>query len=495
MSIQLISNKMPQSKTFNNDKNKKKQMNKTLEGVLINNHVKDTNYNDANFEKICDTLFISNNIEKTTDNPIDKKETSFDMKKALLPVFLSAGVASGGALGLSMVMKKASKTLFNAKTFEQLPDLALNMNIRQEPQFAVYRMLRDPSFKNIMAGVAVFVFSGLTIVAKNTVDALKEIWVKKQSADIERDLQEKLIEVETNSFSGKLKVINNLLVNTTNYFKKSFNIEESSKNQQSFGASEESKKNENKDKSKSAMYKLGAAFSLVALAVAGKVTFSSIRKTVKEANDFANGYTQKVIDAIEKMVSSKEKPSVEKLSELFESISAKPEYIKDTLKKINVSDDEISKVIENTEKVKKTIFADAPTALGGIPKKIQYYCYLDEDRGHLYNWLLNPENKFTKYLFLSFTAVSCVGYLFNQAMDAMKQVAVIKENAKTEYGLKKKLVDVEVENFKSKKQSAIDLLIQNFEYQKAKGKSKEELMQLAENILVEIKNGPPYVYT
>ena len=139
-------------------------MNKTLEGVLINNHVKDTNYNDANFEKICDTLFISNNIEKAIDNPIDKKETSFNMKKALLPVFLSAGVASGGALGLSMVMKKASKSIFNAKTFEQLPDLALNMNIKQEPQFAVYRMLRDPSFKNIMAGVAVFVFSAIALI-------------------------------------------------------------------------------------------------------------------------------------------------------------------------------------------------------------------------------------------------------------------------------------------------------------------------------------------
>ena len=43
--------------------------------------------------------------------------------------------------------------------------------------------------------------------------------------------------------------------------------------------------------------------------------------------------------------------------------------------------------------------------------------------------------------------------------------------------------------------SAIHPMVENFDYQRKQGKSKEELKELAENILIEIKNGPPYVYS
>jgi hypothetical protein len=133
--------------------------------------------------------------------------------------------------------------------------------------------------------------------------------------------------------------------------------------------------------------------------------------------------------------------------------------------------------------------------LGGIPKKIQYYCYLDEDRGHLYNWVINPENKFTKYIFLSFATISSVGYIFKQAIDAVKTVTVARENSKTERDLKKRLVEVEIENFKAKKNSAIEPLMESFDQKIKDGKNKEEIKKYAENILFEIKNGPPYVYS
>ena len=97
---------------------------------------------------------------------------------------------------------------------------------------------------------------------------------------------------------------------------------------------------------------------------------------------------------------------------------------------------------------------------------------------------------------MSFTLSSAIGYIFTQAMEAIKNVTVMNENAKTELGLRKRLVDVEVRNFQAKKESAIKPLIENFSQQTQAGeKSKEELKQLADNILTEIKNGPPYVYT
>ena len=114
----------------------------------------------------------------------------------------------------------------------------------------------------------------------------------------------------------------------------------------------------------------------------------------------------------------------------------------------------------------------------------------------MYNWILNPENKFTKYIFLAFTLYGSLGYIFKQALDAIKETAVLKENAKTELNLRKRLVEVEINNFKSKKESAVNPLVESFNKQSLSGqKSKEELKQIADNILTEIKNGPPYVYT
>ena len=81
-------------------------------------------------------------------------------------------------------------------------------------------------------------------------------------------------------------------------------------------------------------------------------------------------------------------------------------------------------------------------------------------------------------------------------MDAVKEATVMNENAKTELDLRKRLVDVEIANFRAKKESAIKPLVDNFSMQAANGaKTKEELKQLADNILMETKNGPPYVYT
>ena len=79
--------------------------------------------------------------------------------------------------------------------------------------------------------------------------------------------------------------------------------------------------------------------------------------------------------------------------------------------------------------------------------------------------------------------------------DAVKEVQVKKYNAQTEISLQKRLVSTELRNFKSKKDAAIQPLVDEFYKQVDEGKSKEQLKTMAENILLEIKNGPPYVYS
>ena len=199
---------------------KNKNNSATLKGVLINNHVKNQE-NTTSFDEIKNSLLIyesSDNFKKQQDVENIKSENGFDIVNAMKPVVAATGIISAGCFMLSAIFQKSSNSLLNSKSFEQLPDLAVNMNIKEEPQFAIYRAIRDPNFKNILGATAIFLMSGITIASKNFVDGAKEVWVKKQKADIERDLQENLIEVEKDAFSGKLNVVNEILEENVRYF-------------------------------------------------------------------------------------------------------------------------------------------------------------------------------------------------------------------------------------------------------------------------------------
>ena len=508
MKIEAIKNSQAKAKKKQQKKaDKPDAMNKTLQGVLINNHMRtpssDCNYS---FNDIQDSLLIceTNGYYKGNCITKDENESSFDIKKAIIPTLAGTALIVGGCFGLSAILKKSSNNLLNTKNFEQLPDLAINMNIKEEPQFAIYRAIRDPNSKNILGATAVFLMSGITIACKNFVEGAKEIWLKKQSADVEKNLQEKLIEVETNSFSGKLKVVNDLMNKNMKYFDSILNTRKEPivppifSGFTSFKGQNDEQTNTVKKEpkiNKNIKYIALVGGVLVGAIALGKMSITNLRKTAENANKFANNYTERTIDAIEKISAKADANDIPKLTEFFKSICAKPDYIKQVTAKYNLADDVVQGIINSVEESRKTIFADAPVALGGIPKKVQYYCYIDENRGHLYNWILNPENKFTKYIFGAFTTSSAIGYLFKQGMDAAKEVTVMKENAKTELDLRKRLVDVEIQNFKSKKESAIMPLVENFTKQANEGsKTKQELKQLADNILMETKNGPPYVY-
>ena len=61
--------------------------------------------------------------------------------------------------------------------------------------------------------------------------------------------------------------------------------------------------------------------------------------------------------------------------------------------------------------------------------------------------------------------------------------------------MQRRLVNVELNNFESKKRSVIEPMIDEFKVMAMQGKDKTELKTRAENILYEIKNGPPFVYS
>jgi hypothetical protein len=292
MNAALIS-KMKIQKPKPKEKAKDPPINSTLQGVLVNTHLREPN-KPVEFDEIADSLMISTSSKQVEKYEPKEKESSFDVKKAIKPLLIGTAAAFLGVGALSLVVRKGSKALLNTQSFEQLPDLALNMNIKQEPQFATYRMLRDPSFKNILGAGAVFLFSGLTAVAKNFVDGAKDIWVKKQEADVERDLQENLIEVETSVFSGKLKTVNEMLSGSINYFKNTLNGNKQNEDLK-FKGKNKGVENENKPKAKEKnpylFWGLTAGVVLGAIAI-GKLSFSNLKKPYLMQTISTKKYTQ-----------------------------------------------------------------------------------------------------------------------------------------------------------------------------------------------------------
>ena len=480
--------------------NKKTAEVNTIQGILLNNHIKDKKQEDFDsFENISRQLLIPENYEPEKKEQPDKIKNSFDVKKALRPLAIATGISLGTIVTLSFFMKSYSKIMANKAGLVMPGDLARNINIVEEPHFAMYRALRDPNAKNILGLIGVGIMTATTVCAKNFVDGTKEIWIKKQNCDIEHDLQKNLIDVEAEAFSKKLKIVNNLLTDTTSYFKsvlgKNGDKDTNFKSFLNFKGKEKNEENEENKKSNTKLILgiIAATGGLVGLCFG---LYKNFQKTAVNLDSFYKKFEDKKIRIeIENAVNEVDKKNaIEKLIAILKTINAKEQTMKDNLSKIkDITPDEIKSAVEEVKKAQ--IYAQAPEALGGISKKIQYYCYINEERGHLYNWILNPENDFNKYLFLSFCAISSTGYILRTVADAIKNVIVGRENSKSELNLRKQLVQVEVDNFKTKKMSAINPMLENFRYQAQKGKSKEELKELAENILTEIKNGPPYVYS
>ena len=132
---------------------------------------------------------------------------------------------------------------------------------------------------------------------------------------------------------------------------------------------------------------------------------------------------------------------------------------------------------------------------GGKTPKPTFYSHVNDYRAFLYNYLLDTDNKQFKALFFGTTGLTALGYGGKLLGDAIKEVQVKKINADTEAQLQQRLVSTELKNFKSKKDVAIQPLMDEFYRQASEGKPKEELKVIADNILLEIKNGPPFVYS
>ena len=475
----------------------------TKEGVLVNNFIKDNGDESLNLDNTVDTLIISDRVKL----PQKLNEDRMSKERSLLPISAVAlgvmGIFAGVTGFISHNTRIATEMAKNMVKEKWVPTLTRNISINDETSQAIFQMVTNPNRKTIIAGVGVLSLTATAFMGKTFLDGFKDIWVKKQEADIQKNLQENLIEVETQSFSGKIQIIRSTLSDKAKELNKY--IRENSQNTlTNFGRSTQipfTGKNDNVNSEKKRNNPF-AYFLLGATTVAGIVGLSylslkNLSKSKAHLKDYIKHNEDIITDLVKASTENTRKRDAENLMVLFQSIDASPETIKRLMKGIKWEKPEsveefiksaISKIQTSAVKVNSHIGGD------GTPKPA-FSSFVDDYRAFLYNWLLDTDNKQFKQLFFGMTGAAAISYGGKLTGDAIKEVQVKKINAQTELDLQKRLVSTELRNFKSKKDAAIQPLMDEFYTQVKNGKPKEQLKTMADNILFEVKNGPPFVYS
>ena len=425
----------------------------TKEGVLVNNFIKDCPDCKVNLEDTCDTLVISEN-SKMPPRLYEKNRSS---EKNILPISAIATGVMGTITLLSAFVKRNTRLNLKISDTKRLPQLTRNVALNDEKHQALYQMIASPTRKTILAGIGVLTLSAMGFMGKTFFDGFKDVWVKKQEADIQKDMQEKLINIETQSFAGKIQITRSML--SLNYF-------------------------------------LLGAGTVAAIIGLGYLSLKNLSKSKTLLEDYVKDRKNIIKEIVQKSTNNTKENDKKLLEAHFQSIDANADTIKEYLKGLNWDKTETEEFIRKLVKKSETSTTKVNETIGGdgTPKPT-FYSHVDDYRAFFYNWLLDTDNKQFKQLFFGITGLTALSYGGKLAGDAVKEVQVKKLNAQTEIDLQNRLVSTELRNFKSKKEAAIQPLVDEFYKQAKNGKPKEELKIIADNILLEIKNGPPFVYS
>ncbi len=483
----------------------KKNAELTREGVLVNELIKEPKNVDMN--DLYNSLVISHDA-KMPEKLFEPKQTK---EKSILPISLiSVGVMAALAL-VSIVAKKSAKANLTIKTTQKLPSLTRNLAMNQETHQAMYQMVQCPNQKTILAAIGILTISAMGFMGKMFIDGFKDIWVKKREADIQKNLQENLVAVETQSFSGKIQIVRGMLAEKAREFNEflcykpetppvfrqfNSNLNFAGNSNGRVGLLSHQQQTDSDEKQGNAKYFALGALTIGAIVALGYLSMRNLRTGKKYIENYIDASKTKISELVANSNKTSHETDKINLKNMLQSIDASPEYIQRELKNLNWQKAEKDKFIDEISFQTKKSTAQAERALGGdgTPKPA-FYSHVNDYRAFLYNWLLDTSNPLFRNLFFGVTGVTAIGYGGHALGEAVKDVQVKKINAETELELQKRLVATELRNFKAKKDAAINPLTEEFYVQLNNGKPKEELKVIAENILFEVKNGPPFVYS
>lgn len=475
-------------------RSQKRTSTETKEGVLVNNFIKDKDCSECavNLNDTMDTLVISNN--SVMPEKLYEKDKA---RKSLVPISALALGVMGVIAGVAGLVHHASKINLTMEELKRVPPTVRNVAINSETTQALYRIVECPNYKTIQAGVGVFALTAMAFMGKTFFDGFKDVWVRKKEADIQKNLQEKLINIETQSFAGKIQITRSMLSKKAIELGRYLNYNPQKTRNETFkalmfkGANNAEKENEKQSGLKYVLLGLGTLAGIVGL---GFLSLRLMTKSKKHLEKFIQETNAEIAKVVKNSTSKTKEQDMASLENLFKTAETKEDDIRKFMEQLDWSDKEEFITRISKEINKSTVDANVYCGGGKTPKPT-FYSHVDDYRAFFYNYLLDTDNKQFRALFLGTTGLTAVGYGGKLAGDAIKEVQVKKLNADTEAELQQRLVSTELKNFKSKKDSAIQPLMDEFYKQAREGKPKEELKVMAENILFEIKNGPPFVYS
>lgn len=477
---------------YNTKDNRREDQQRTaLKGVLLNNYIR----TEAD-ECIVTTVPVPEDpgmpdeLKNKTNDKIEQK----NYLKKIFPLIIAPVAMLGGAALFTKLCKKSLKFDKDVK----LPDIARNVNLSDERDFVTYAALQNPTKKTIIGALSVFAFSGSILIMKNFVDGFKDIWVKRQESSIHKNLQERLIDVETRSFSGKNQIVKSMLAQKAAEMDEI--IKQASENHtenNTFTSKTKFKGKDKEDQQKSVSSEILPIIAGIATLGVSIFLASKSMKNIREMGNSIEKQKDKYIKNIEKQVKevSQENLPVAKdnLIKLFTISESKQHDIRKTLNNTAFKEEDIKEIC-NSVKENLNVYTDAPEYYGK-KNKISFYSYVDDVRGHLYNAIVSP-SKLSTALFLCLTGETAISYIGNKTVEAIKDVQVKKTNADTEYNLHDKLVQVELNNFLTKKNSVVDPMMKDFkEYVAKNPNNKDEIAKRYNAVLEEIKHGPPFIYS
>lgn len=490
----------------------RKNISELKEGVVVNSMIKDVQKDSiqdfSGINDMYDNLVIPDRTTKTDSFKYEYEEAKKPLYKSMKPLILSTLGLFGVLAGSMFAVKKAADYKTRMKPWQTLQEITKHVSVNDEPHLAMLLMIRDPNFRNIMGALGVFVLSSVGFVGKNYVDGVKEIWVRKKQADVQRDLQEKLIEVETKSFSGKTQIVRNMLTEKAQELNNILHKDNFANEKTTFKKFISFKKSNtmtpNEEKRNNLVSTLSIAAGTVAIGLLGILAFKNLQKAAKTCQNYANETLKNFAEEIEKL-KNPTNIDLEKLKNTIVSLNLKTSEIEQFFQNAkNIPEGKFQAINGNVYKnyqdyvlrEAQKLTDEGAEAIAGKPSsKPVIFSYTGDLCSHFYNMIVNPESPLLKIVFAGMAAVTSIGYAGAKTVEAIKEAQVIKENAKTELDLQKRLVNVELKNFETKKRSVIEPLIDEFKIQARQGKDKSELKTRAENILCEIKNGPPFVYS
>lgn len=479
-------------------KAQRKTNNDTKEGVLVNSLIKDNTAQNPTLtlNDTMDTLVISKN-SRMPEKLYEKENTG---EKSLVPISAIALGVMGAIAGLTALISHSAKINLKIDSLKRLQPTIRNVAINDEPIQALYRIVECPNWKTITAGTGVFALTAMAFMGKTFFDGFRDVWVKKKEADIQKNLQEKLIDIETQSFAGKIQITRSMLSQKAIELSKYLKYEPQKKqlSEETFkaimfkgGNAKHASQNKKEDNINYILIGLGTFSGIVGL---GFLALKNLTKSKGHIEKFIKETSAEIKEVVKKATPDNIEQTKADLKNLFKSIEPSKEKMEEWLKPLDWKDKEafIKSMVNEFEK--STVDANPHCGGGSIPKTT-FYSHVNDFRAFFYNYLLDTGNKQFKALFLGTTGLTAIGYSGKLVGEAVKDVQVKKLNADTEAELQQRLVSTELKNFKSKKDAAIQPLMDEFYKQAREGKPKEELKTMAENILFEIKNGPPFVYS